>query len=195
MKAYDHDFHPTALVTPVGIFLPEFADFFIYHATSKVTSDCLVDVIESFWESNKARFPEVTELVINLDNGPECHSRRTQFMKRMVEFARQTGLTIYLTYYPPYHSKYNAVERCWGILELHWNGSILDTLEAVVRCSETMTWKGNFPIVELVTKTYETGVKLSKDAMDALELEIERLPGLGKWFVKITGKKSESSTL
>jgi len=27
--------------------------------------------------------------------------------------------------YPPYHSKYNPVERCWGILEKHWNGARL----------------------------------------------------------------------
>jgi transposase len=26
-------------------------------------------------------------------------------------------------YYPPYHSKYNLIERCWGILENHWNGT------------------------------------------------------------------------
>ena len=38
-------------------------------------------------EFNRVRFPEVTKLVLNLDNGPENHSRRTQFLKRMVEFA------------------------------------------------------------------------------------------------------------
>ncbi|MBP6807530.1 MAG: hypothetical protein KA125_04470 [Chromatiaceae bacterium] len=26
-----------------------------------------------------------------------------------------------MLYYPPYHSKYHPVERCWGILEQHWN--------------------------------------------------------------------------
>jgi Rhodopirellula transposase DDE domain len=25
-------------------------------------------------------------------------------------------LEIKLVYYPPYHSKYNLIERCWGIL-------------------------------------------------------------------------------
>jgi transposase len=35
-------------------------------------------------------------------------------------------------YYPPYHGKYNAIERCWGILELHWNGALLDSLDAVL---------------------------------------------------------------
>ena len=51
-----------------------------------------------------------------LDNGPHNFSYRTQFLKRMIEFADWAGLEIRLVYYPPYHSKYNPIERCWG----HW---------------------------------------------------------------------------
>ena len=52
-------------------------------------------------------------------NGPENHSRRTQFLKRIVEFAHQYRLNIRLAYYPPYYSKYNPIERTWGVLEKH----------------------------------------------------------------------------
>ncbi|WP_419606290.1 ISAzo13-like element transposase-related protein, partial [Thiolapillus sp.] len=34
-----------------------------------------------------------------------------------------------LAYYPPYHSKYNPVERLWGVLENHWRGELLDSVE------------------------------------------------------------------
>ena len=67
-----------------------------------------------WWEFSRERFPGVTRLVLNLDNGPENHSRRTQFLKRMVGFAHEHRLDIDLAYYPPYHSKYNPVERCWA---------------------------------------------------------------------------------
>ena len=33
--------------------------------------------------------------------------------------------------------------------------------------------------------TYETGVKLTKDAMRQVETQLQRLPALGKWFVDI----------
>ena len=46
-------------------------------------------------------------------------------MKRLVEFSDRHQLTLELAYYPPYHSKYNLIERCWGILENHWNGTLL----------------------------------------------------------------------
>jgi transposase len=185
VAAADHDFHPAATLTPVGIFLPTFDELFVYGVTSKVTSDCLVDRLTQWWETVRARFPHITTLVLNVDNGPENHSRRTQCMQRMVEVVQQYQMTVRLAYYPPYHSKYNPIERCWGILEHHWNGSLLDSIDAVLQFAATMTWKGTHPIVALVTTTYQTGVTLTQEAMEAVEAKIKRLPDLGKWFVDI----------
>ncbi len=58
--------------------------------------------------------------------------------------------------------------------------------------AKSMTWKGEHPIVELVTKTYKTGVKLGKEAMAEVEAQISRLPHLEKWFVHI-GYRSDQS--
>lgn len=186
LKAADQDFQPEATVTPVGIFLPASDELFLYSVTSKVTSDCLVDCLTQWWEAVRERFAHITTLVINLDNGPENHSRRTQFMQRIVLFVQQYEVTVRLAYYPPYHSKYNPIERCWGILENHWNGTLLDSIDTLLQFASSMTWKGHHPVVELVTTTYRTGVKLTKDAMDVVEAQIQRLPHLEKWFVDIS---------
>jgi len=147
--------------------------------------DCLVDRLVQWWESVKERFSHIKTLVINVDNGPENQSRRTQFMQRLLEFVQQYQITLRLAYYPPYHSKYNPVERCWGILEQHWNGSLLDSVDAVIQFAKTMTWKGNHPMVDVVTTTYQTGVKLTKEAMQGVETHLQRWPSLEKWFVDI----------
>ena len=104
-------------------------------------------------------------------------SRRTQFMKRIVEFAQRHCLNLRLAYYPPYHSKYNPIERTWGILENHWNGSILDEISTVLQFAQTMTWKGQHPVVQLVTQTYKTGIRLTKQEMAEVENQIQRLTG------------------
>jgi hypothetical protein len=184
-QAADHDFQPTATVSPVGILLPATDELFLFAITSKVTSDCLVDCLERWWEQVRIRFARITTLVINLDNGPENHSRRTQFMHRLVAFVQQYDITVRLAYYPPYHSKYNPIERCWGILENHWNGALLDTIDTVLQFAATMTWKGVQPIVELITTTYHTGVKLTQEAMAAIEALLDRDLLLGKWFIDI----------
>lgn len=197
-EALDHDYNPKATVTPYGIFLPEKDELFLYFTESKVTSDFIVDILEDFWLEQKHRFPLIQTLLINQDNGPQNNSRRTQFMKRIVEFAQKHKLNIRLAYYPPYHSKYNPIERTWAILENHWNGSILDEIETALDFASSMTWKGKNPIVKLVTKTYESGVKLSKKAMAAIEKQINRLTNstheiftnLGNWFIDICFAKT-----
>jgi hypothetical protein len=121
-QAADHDFEATATVTPVGILLPASDELFLCGVTSKVTSDCLVDRLVDWWETVKERFAHITMLVINLDNGPESHSRRTQFMQRLVEFAQRFHLTIRLAYYPPYHSRVQPHRALLGNLgtSLEW---------------------------------------------------------------------------
>jgi len=186
VKAMDHDFEPDEKLTPYGIFLPKYDELYLYFTSSHVTSDFIVDCLEDFWLAVQARFPQINTLLLNQDNGPQNHSRRTQFMKRITEFTDEFQLTTQLAYYPPYHSKYNPIERVWGVMEKHWNGSLLDTVETVLNFAQTMTWNGHHPVVKLVEKTYQKGVSLTPKEMAELEERFERLSDLGKWFVRIS---------
>lgn len=184
VEGVDHDFEPEKTLTPFGIFLPAHDEMFLYFAESRVTADFIVDALEDLWPTLEERF-EPHKLVINADDGTENNSRRTQFIKRLVEFASIQEVTIQLAHYPPYHSKYNPIERVWGVLENHWNGELLDTVDAALGFAKTMTWNGERPVVQLVEDTYETGVSSTREAMKLYESIIERLPGLEKWFVTI----------
>ena len=183
VKALDHDFKPDATLTPLGILLPREGDLWLYFARSALTSDFIVDVVETWWQGVRGKYPKVKTLLINQDNGPENSSRRTQYVKRLLGFARGHEVAVKLGCYPPYHSKYNPIERCWGALEQHWNGSLLDSIPTALRFARTMTWKGKHPLVELVSKSYSKGVRLTQKEMAELEKQIQRLPGLEKWFV------------
>jgi transposase len=185
VKAADHDFHPEEKLTPFGIFLPRYHELYLYFTTSKATSDFIVDCLQQFWLSQQDRFPQVKTLLLNLDNGPENHSRRTQFMQRIADFVDACRIPVDLAYYPPYHSKYNPIERVWGVLEQHWNGSLLDSCETVFQFAQTMRYKGQQPMLQFVQKLYPTGVRLTQRAMAQLEKRLDRLQALPKWFVRI----------
>jgi hypothetical protein len=86
---------------------------------------------------------------------------------------------------PTLSQQIQSEQRCWGILENHWNGTLLDAVDTVLQFARTMTWQSKHPVVELVTTTYQTGVSLTKEAMETVEAHIKRLPDLGKWFVDI----------
>jgi len=149
--------------------------------TDSKTSKIVEIVFASFL---KLRFNPHT-IVINADNGPENSSRRSQFIKRLVQFAASEQIDIDLVYYPPYHSKYNPIERVWGVLERHWNGEILDSVDKVLGMCRTMKWKGKSPVVKMIKSVYAKGVKLAKKAESELEKVMIRKPGIEKWAVEI----------
>ena len=132
-KAADHDFEPEATVTPVGIFLPAFDEIFFSGVISKVTSDCLVDRLVDWWETVRERFSQIKTIVIHADNGPESHSRRTE-VSCSVCWNLLSGIR------SPYVSRIihpiiaNTIRsnEVRGILEQHWNGALLDSVEAVM---------------------------------------------------------------
>jgi transposase len=103
----------------------------------------------------------------------------------MDEFSKKYSIRFRLIYYPPYHSKYNAIERCWGRLEEHWNGEILDSTNKAIEWAKTMTWKGIKPIVHLCKKIYEKGIKLTSKEMEHYENRIIRSSLLSKWDLTI----------
>ncbi len=103
----------------------------------------------------------------------------------MVEMAKKFRINIRLMYYPPYHSKYNPVEHCWGILEIFWNGIILDSEDTVLQCASQMTWRGEHPIIHRVNKDYEKGVTLTKKELEPYQEFIIRSDELPKWDLVI----------
>jgi hypothetical protein len=185
VAALDHDMHPDAVLAPAGILEVDHNQLNIVFGTSRDTSDFVADCLDLWWSDRQAAHPGVKRLLIDLDNGPEIASSRTQFMKRLVEFSDRTQLTLELAYYPPYHSKYNRVERCWGILENHWNGALLHSIATTLAWAKTMTWRGVTPIVHLLNRVYETGVKLTKSAFRPITSRLDRSTALPKWSVVI----------
>jgi hypothetical protein len=185
VAAADHDMHPDAVLTPAGILEVDSGQLNVVFGTSRDTSDFVADCLELWWTNRQAAHPQVRRLLINLDNGPEIASSRTQFMKRLVEFSDRHQLTLELAYYPPYHSKYNRIERCWGVLENHWNGALLNTVETALKWAQTMTWRGVAPLIQLLDRTYNTGVRLTKRLFQPFADRLQRSPSLPKWSLTI----------
>jgi hypothetical protein len=185
-KACDHDLGLKEKYIPCGIVEEDRGALHITFGSSYKTSDFIVDTLEAWWAAlDTTEQVAMARLQIKMDNGPESSGKRTQFLHRMVAFCDAIGKPIQLLYYPPYHSKYNPIERCWGILELHWNGTKLVDVETMMEWAKTMTWKGIHPIVELSRKVYQKGVTLRKQAMRAVEDRLQRHPELPQWDILI----------
>ncbi len=185
-QASDHDMGCKEKYIPCGIVDEDSGQLYIHFGSSYKTSDFIVDTLQTWWKGLTPRQQRQTKLLqLKVDNGPESSGVRTQFLKRMVEFSDQIGKSIQLLYYPPYHSKYNPIERCWGILEQHWNGTQLKDVNTMLKWAQSMTWKGIHPIVKLNQQRYLKGISLTKVDMREIEKRLKRNPELPKWDILI----------
>ncbi len=122
-QANDHDMGVKEKYIPCGIVDEDSGELFIEFGSSYKTSDFIVDTLESWWDrlSGQAQ-RDIPFVQIKVDNGSESSGVRTQFLKRMIQWVDRIGKPMQLLYFPPYHSFYNPIEPCWGILKqhLHW---------------------------------------------------------------------------
>jgi Rhodopirellula transposase DDE domain len=190
-QAWDHDPPAKRKWAPLGVLVLCTGALTIFFG-SKETSDFWADGLKRWWEPTRNLYPQVRQLVIYLDNGPNNSGTRTQFLKRMVDFADWSGLQVRLVYYPPYHSKYNPIERCWSILEIKWGGVLLNCLKVILQMALRMRWRGLHPVVKRLEGEYPDGIKLTKKEMKPYEARLERSKTLPKYDITIRPIKVRS---
>nr|WP_278319516.1 hypothetical protein [Clostridium tepidiprofundi] len=92
VTAADHDFGYEYL-TPFGILDVTNDKVDLPFTKSKVTADFMVDAIEAYLIRNNYHITKYT-IIINADNGLENNSRRTQFIKTMIELSAKYDFKI-----------------------------------------------------------------------------------------------------
>ena len=184
-EAWDHDPPAGTKWTPFGVLMLATGALTLIFTRSRETSDFWADALKVWWRSVKDRHGHIKRLVIYLDNGPKNSGTRTQWLRRLVEFSDWSGLEIRLVYYPPYHSKYNPIERCWSALEQKWGGALLNSLKVILQQALRMSWMKMHPVVKRLEGDYAEGVRLSKKEMKPYEARLLRSKTLPKYDITI----------
>jgi len=138
-----------------------------------------------WWKEARSRCRGIRRLVVYLDNGPKNSGVTRKFLRRMVAFADWSGLEVHLVYYPPYHSKYNPIERCWSSLQKKWNGAPLSCWNVVKFFAMRMKWKGRHPSVHQIEETYDDEQPVTNAEMKQINERLERSENLRKYHVII----------
>lgn len=185
IQAVDHELTNNCLI-PFGILDMKKNIPYFFNYTEKPTSLDLVDCIEEFYQEQYLN-TNVNKLAILLDNGPDNSGVRTIFLKGLIEMSKKYNIEIELIYYPPYHSKYNPIERLWARLENIWNGFLLETIDICLNFMKNLTWNNEKSVTKLKVKKYEKGLTVKKEEMIELEHKhICRKDSIKKWSVIIT---------
>ena len=169
-----HDFPGDAVgrAVPYGIYDLQHNHGTVYVGQSADTPVFAVDNIADWCRTQMPeRFPDATQLMIEADCGGSNGYRARAWKRDLQEkVADALGLIVTVCHYPTGTSKWNPIEhRLFSEISKTWAGCPLRSFDDVLSyIDDTKTETGLTVQAHLVTETYDKGVKVPDEEMDAL---------------------------
>jgi hypothetical protein len=146
------------------------------------TAAFAAESIRRWWRSmGSALYPGAQCLLICADGGGSNGYRSRLWKVELQRLATKTGLEITACHLPPGTSKWNKIEhRLFSHITMNWRGRPLVSHDVVVNLiGTTKTQSGLRVRARLDKRKYPTGVEISDDIMNALNLKPH--PFHGEW--------------
>jgi len=114
----------------------------------------------------------VKKLLIMADSGGANASRSRLWKASMQALANRLGMAVQVCHFPPGTSKWNKIEhRMFCHITRNWRGRPLVSHEVIVKLIASTTTRNGLKIeAGLDTKAYPTGLKVSDEKFEALNL-------------------------
>lgn len=144
------------------------------------TAEFAVESIRRWWQYlGRRQHPQAHELLICADGGGSNGSRNRAWKFHLQDLADELGLAITVCHYPPGASKWNKIEhRMFSFISMNWRGEPLVSFETVINLiSATRTRTGLSIKASLDTNEYQTGVKISDQQMQQLQIRPHEVHG------------------
>jgi hypothetical protein len=172
----DHDFDQDALgkAVPYGIYDLNHNLGYVHVGTSADTPQFAVETIATWWQTEgKLLFPGKQRLLILADCGGS-NGYRLRLWKQLLQeqVADRFDLEVLVCHYPTGASKWNPVEhRLFGPISVNWAGKPLRSFALLLNYIQgTVSETGLRVKAFLVDQVYPTGIKVSDEVMQALNI-------------------------
>jgi len=137
------------------------------------TAEFAVESIRRWWKLDGRRsYPAAGRLLICADAGGSNGNRLRAWKLHLQQMADQIEIPITVCHYPPGTSKWNKIEhRLFSFISLNWRGQPLINYETIINLiGGTKTRTGLKVKAVLDTNEYETGIKVSDEQLDDIQL-------------------------
>jgi len=183
-KVLDHDFPLKELgkITPYGVYNLNHNIGFVNVGTSSDTAEFAVESISRWWEAvGKNTFPKATKLMITCDCGGSNGYKTRLWKFQLSQLAKNIGLEIHVSHFPPGTSKWNKVEhRLFCYISKKWQGKPLVNIEtAISLIGSTTTSTGLKVICQRDDTVYELAKKISDEDFESIN--IKKIAPFGNW--------------
>jgi Rhodopirellula transposase DDE domain len=155
------------------------------------TAEFAVESIRRWWQQmGQEHYRRSRELLIMADCGGSNGYRTRLWKLKLQEFSDETGLILKICHFPPGTSKWNKIEhKLFCQITSNWRGKPLTSLEVVINLiANTKTQKGLEVYAELDDNLYPTGVKVTDEEFDAID--IRRMKFHGEWNYAIHPRRN-----
>ena len=187
VNVYDFIDKTNGKASPYGVYDIQNNRGWVNIGISSDTATFAVSTIRDWWEQEgKLMYSTSSRLYINADGGGSNGSRNNLWKAELQRFSNDIGLDIYVSHFPPGTSKWNKIEhRLFSYISKNWRAKPLTSLLVIVNLiGATTTTKGLKVTANLDEKTYLTGIKISDE--EKQNLNIERNDFHGEWNYTIS---------
>ena len=158
---------------PYGVYDMTYNQGWVSVGIDHDTAQFAMSTIHQWWlKMGKKTYPEATKLMITADGGGSNGVRNRLWKKTLQEFSDKTGLELEVCHFPPGASKWNKIEhRMFSHITKNRRGRPLISYQVIVNLIANTTTKTGLKIqAALDSEKYPTGIKVTDDEMDALNL-------------------------
>jgi hypothetical protein len=175
VNVLDHDFLIKELgrATPYGVYNVFKNQGFVNVGISKDTAAFAVESIRKWWYCEGiADYAGASEIVITADCGGSNGNRNRLWKWELQGLANEIEKPIRVLHYPPGCSKWNKIEhRLFSFISKNWQGiPLCDTTIMVSLIGSTRTKAGLAVTCVFDEATYESGIKVSDDALGSVNI-------------------------
>ena len=174
-------------VTPYGVYDLTANEGWVSVGTDHDTARFAAQTLGKWWrEMGQARYPHATELLVTADGGGSNSSRCRLWKIALQELADTTGLVLKVCHFPPGTSKWNKIEhRLFCHVTQNWRGRPLTSHELIVKLIGSTTTRTGLKVkAALDTARYESGIKVSDEAFNAVNIQRDEFHGEWNYCIR-----------
>ncbi|MBI5307304.1 MAG: ISAzo13 family transposase [Planctomycetes bacterium] len=181
-KVNGHDFPNKKLgkVSPYGVYDIGKSKGWISVGIGGDTAAFAVNTNRSWWyQMGVSSCKQTMKILITADCGGSNGNKVRLWKVELQKLANELNKEIYVSHFPPGTSKWNKIEhRMFSYISGNWRGRPLITREAVVNLIANTKTKTGLEIRSVLDENeYETGIKVSDDDMNTINISEARFHG------------------
>lgn len=187
VKVYDFPSDAEGKAIPYGVYDITQNKGWVSVGINHDTAEFAAETIKRWWKQmGILYYPKAQKLLITADGGGSNSSRSRLWKRELQKLSNEIGLIIEVCHFPPATSKWNKIEhRLFSQIAQNWRGKPLLSYEIIVSLiGSTTTTKGLDVVCELNRNSYKTGIKVTDEEFEKINLLRDEFHG--EWNYKIS---------